>query len=268
MSLNSMIHTTSVSTSKQILNCRRIEANESRVFRVHDGDLRAPNAPPTAFFSLALNGEPLQRVSFHPKFAEPGELVKSLFIDLNTFLKNYRNPPVESDLDFSTLLDDPFVGRDSDSVTKNVFGQEPVSKLNSGAGYRLYLINCAPTGKRKRSPLRVTLLFAREQDWEWCEERQFIELDLLDNPLLFAQQKGTETIESSSNFDADDVDGIVLPESKYNEYSWRVASRFHSRELGLRDVRVIVAVANGVDVSNGTGDIGHMDVAHSFSVRL
>lgn len=220
---------------------------------------------------MALADEPLQHISFHPKFAEPGELVTSLFLDLNVFLSDSRNLGLcdGSSLNFSELSDHPFAvsAAKVDETASNATEEEEPTQPSTR--YRMYFMNCALTAKQKRSSVRATLLLAREKDWAWCETRQFLELDSFDNPILCARKTdGSSGLGQVASLDDEEQYGLKLPQPERRDFSWRVATRFYTPGLGLRDLTVVVCVANGIDLSRSEAEFGRMDMAHTFSVRL
>lgn len=122
----------------------------------------------------------LYPLSPHPVNSEPGELAATIPVSLDNF---YDNPDEE---------------------------------------YRLYFVACTTLLGHvcDEASLRVTVMFARRDEWQWCEERGLIQLDMSANSLL------CRTV----------TDGGRAS-------SWEVASHYYSHEVGLRPVNLAVTVA-------------------------
>lgn len=182
--------------------------------RPHDGiATRSADAPRAAYFSLKTDDEKLPTMHFHPVHAEPGELVASLLLDLNAFVRT----PGE---------------------------------------YRLFLVECMPQNtSSERASMRVTVMFAREDAWRWCESHGLLELSMFSNPILSANQ---------TNDDTPSVDPV--PNTANQDCTWAAATRFYTRKLGWRHVKVVVSVAHGAKFAAPTSP-RWLDGARVFTVR-
>ena len=194
---NSIFHTTSFESARQIFASSPPVISAGRFSeRAHDGSAtRSENAPRAAYFSLRTDDEKIPTMHFHPVSAEPGELVTSLFLNLNSFVQT----PGE---------------------------------------YKLYLVECLPQNtSSERASMRVTVMFAREDAWSWCESQDLLELDVLSNPILSVDQSET----SAYTREVTNVESS----SASSGGKWLATSRFYTRQLGWRHVKLVVSVANG-----------------------
>lgn len=224
---DSIYHTTDFQSARSIFASERQEISAGRFTeRPHDGlAMRSEDAPPSAYFSLNTGEEPFATLGFHPRTAEPGELVTSIFVGLDSFVM-------------------------------------------SAGEYKLYLVACVPQNtSRVRAPMRVTVMFARESEWKWCHSQGLLELDTYSNPILSCTDSNKHARVVDKRNICDDANAVETPYSDHDETKreWVAATRFYTKDLGWRQVKLVIAVANGARFSSGT-TLRWLDVVHVFTV--
>ena len=114
--------------------------------------------------------------------------------------------------------------------------------------YRLFLVACAPTSARVRAPVRVTVLFARAPDAFWAKAQGLLELDIFSNPVLSCREQ-PEGSTSARN-------------------SWRMATRFFTPTTGWCKVKLVAAVANGLNLASVRAGAQWLSASRVFMVRF
>lgn len=275
---NSLFHVTSSRIASEILSSQDVKAGKL-TDRPHDGALRLSSAPPAVYFSVATGDDSLPLVSFHPMYAEPGELVTSIFLDMNSFLpsekqrikqrldeaalreKSSAPGPTDTDESLSQSGVKPFSAREL--LLKNRLLGRPRYE------YRAFIVACVPSSHTKRSALRVSVLFAREPDWKWCEEQGLVEIDVFNNALIYAtplkQNHFPTDVRTESKLTSEFVEFADHTHIGDVQYQWHAATRFYTPHLGWREVRVVVCVANGIKPVDAS-HLSWADASHVFTV--
>lgn len=84
---NRWMHISSEEKQNEIRSANFLKAGR-KSDRFHDGALRSDSAPPCAFGLISTSDEKIPTASFHPVFAEPGEVTSTLAMDLAMFTRN------------------------------------------------------------------------------------------------------------------------------------------------------------------------------------